>query len=87
MSAQIKTTAHGGCPHDCPDTCSMVYEVENGKLKSVKGNADHPMTRGGLCVKLKDYKGITIQIVYYTHSVVQVPKVADNLKESVGMRH
>ena len=47
---------HGGCPHDCPDTCSMVYEVADGKLKGVKGNADHPMTRGGLCVKLKDYE-------------------------------
>ena len=47
---------HGGCPHDCPDTCSMVYEVAEGKLKGVKGNADHPMTRGGLCVKLKDYE-------------------------------
>jgi len=47
---------HGGCPHDCPDTCSMVYEVEDGQLKGVKGNADHPMTRGGLCVKLKDYE-------------------------------
>jgi len=47
---------HGGCPHDCPDTCSMVYEVRDGKLKGVKGNPDHPMTRGGLCVKLKDYE-------------------------------
>jgi anaerobic selenocysteine-containing dehydrogenase len=47
---------HGGCPHDCPDTCSMVYEVKDGKLKGVKGNPDHPMTRGGLCVKLKDYE-------------------------------
>ncbi len=56
MSALSKKTAHGGCPHDCPDTCSMVYEVENGKLISVKGNPDHPMTRGGLCVKLKDYE-------------------------------
>jgi anaerobic selenocysteine-containing dehydrogenase len=34
----------------------MVFEVENGKLTSVKGNAEHPMTRGGLCVKLKDYE-------------------------------
>ena len=34
----------------------MVYEVADGKLKGVKGNADHPMTRGGLCVKLKDYE-------------------------------
>lgn len=56
MASVLKTTHHGGCPHDCPDTCSMVYEVENGKLISVKGNAEHPMTRGGLCVKLKDYE-------------------------------
>lgn len=47
---------HGGCPHDCPDTCSMVYEVQDGKLIGVRGNAEHPMTRGGLCVKLKDYE-------------------------------
>lgn len=49
-------TFHGGCPHDCPDTCSMVYTVQDEKLISVKGNPDHPMTRGGLCVKLKDYE-------------------------------
>jgi len=56
MNAATKTTHHGGCPHDCPDTCSMVFEVEDGKLTGVKGNAEHPMTRGGLCVKLKDYE-------------------------------
>lgn len=56
MTVAIKTTHHGGCPHDCPDTCSMVFEVEDGKLTGVKGNPDHPMTRGGLCVKLKDYE-------------------------------
>lgn len=57
MSAQVKSvTAYGGCPHDCPDTCSMLFEVEEGKLIGVKGNPDHPMTRGGLCVKLKDYE-------------------------------
>jgi len=56
MATVLKSTHHGGCPHDCPDTCSMVYEVENGQLTAVKGNPDHPMTRGGLCVKLKDYE-------------------------------
>ncbi len=56
MSAQMKETFYGGCPHDCPDTCSMVFEVENGKLARVRGNKDHPMTHGGLCVKLKDYE-------------------------------
>ena len=52
---QVKTF-HGGCPHDCPDTCSMTYKVKDGKLISVTGNPEHPMTRGGLCVKLRDYE-------------------------------
>ena len=56
MHDNLTQTFHGGCPHDCPDTCSMVYTVQNEKLISVKGNPDHPMTRGGLCVKLKDYE-------------------------------
>jgi anaerobic selenocysteine-containing dehydrogenase len=59
MSAQLKPErkeAFGGCPHDCPDTCAMIFEVEDGKLTGVRGNKEHPMTRGGLCVKLKDYE-------------------------------
>jgi len=59
MSAQLEPKVqefHGGCPHDCPDTCSMVFEVADGKLVGVRGNKEHPMTRGGLCVKLKDYE-------------------------------
>jgi len=50
-----RTQFFGGCPHDCPDTCAMIYEVEDGRLVDVRGNKEHPMTRGGLCVKLKDY--------------------------------
>ena len=46
----------GGCPHDCPDTCAMIYEVSDKKLVSVKGNSEHQMTGGVLCVKLKDYE-------------------------------
>jgi anaerobic selenocysteine-containing dehydrogenase len=46
---------HGACPHDCPDTCAMDYHVRDGKLVEVRGKKDHPFTRGGLCVKLKDF--------------------------------
>ncbi len=56
MNEQLKReTFFGACPHDCPDTCAMIYEVAGGKLVDVRGNKDHPMTRGGLCVKLKDF--------------------------------
>ncbi len=46
---------HGACPHDCPDTCAMTYEVRDGRLIDVRGKKEHPVTRGGLCVKLKDF--------------------------------
>jgi anaerobic selenocysteine-containing dehydrogenase len=51
----VRKTFFGGCPHDCPDTCAMIYEVEDGRLVEVRGNKEHHMTRGTLCVKLKDY--------------------------------
>ncbi len=50
-----KTTHFGACPHDCPDTCAMLYDVEDGRLVKVRGNPGHPLTRGGLCVKLNDF--------------------------------
>ncbi|APH59496.1 molybdopterin-containing oxidoreductase family protein [Granulibacter bethesdensis] len=53
--SEVKTF-HGACPHDCPDTCAMLFDVKDGQLQSVRGNPDHPMTRGGLCVKVKDYE-------------------------------
>jgi len=57
MSVHISETrvVRGACPQDCPDTCAFLYHVEDGKLVEVTGDPDHPMTRGGLCVKLKDY--------------------------------
>ena len=54
MSSDIKVFK-GGCPQDCPDTCAMVYTVRDGVLLDVEGNSEHPITRGGLCVKLKDF--------------------------------
>ncbi|MBD1893007.1 molybdopterin oxidoreductase family protein [Coleofasciculus sp. FACHB-SPT9] len=50
-----KTLVLGACPHDCPDTCAMLITVENGQATSVRGNPDHPFTRGTLCGKVSDY--------------------------------
>ncbi|AEC52858.1 putative formate dehydrogenase [Pyrococcus sp. NA2] len=38
------------CMRDCYDTCSIISEVRNGKLY-VRGNPEHPITRGFLCPK------------------------------------
>jgi anaerobic selenocysteine-containing dehydrogenase len=43
---------HSVCPHDCPDTCSILSHVESGRLLKVEGNPAHPVTRGFLCRKV-----------------------------------
>ena len=49
------TQVIGACPHDCPDTCSLVTTVENGIAIKVHGNPDHPQTGGVLCTKVSRY--------------------------------
>lgn len=50
------TTIRAACPHDCPDTCAMLVTVEDGVATGVRGDPDHPFTRGGLCVKVNNYQ-------------------------------
>ncbi|MEP6772667.1 MAG: molybdopterin-dependent oxidoreductase, partial [Polaromonas sp.] len=45
----------GACPHDCPDTCSLLTTVEDGVAVRVQGNPDHPHTGGVLCNKVSRY--------------------------------
>lgn len=45
----------GACPHDCPDTCSLVTTVQDGVALRVQGNPDHPSTDGVLCAKVSRY--------------------------------
>jgi anaerobic selenocysteine-containing dehydrogenase len=43
------------CPHDCPDTCSMLVTVEDGRAIRMAGDPDHPVTQGFLCTKVAKY--------------------------------
>lgn len=43
------------CPHDCPDQCSILATVEDGRLVRVEGDPAHPFTRGFLCGKVNRY--------------------------------
>ncbi len=46
---------HGACPHDCPDTCAMRIEVQDGRAIKVSGDPMHPPTQGFLCTKVTRY--------------------------------
>ncbi|HBI46771.1 MAG TPA: molybdopterin oxidoreductase [Planctomycetales bacterium] len=45
----------GACPHDCPDSCGIVTEVEDGRAVRFRGDPDNPVTRGWLCAKVRPY--------------------------------
>jgi len=54
MNTQVRQI-HGVCPLDCPDTCSWVVSVEDGRAVKLQGNREHPYTRGALCMKVNRY--------------------------------
>ncbi|MEE8397112.1 MAG: hypothetical protein V3S29_13735 [bacterium] len=34
------------CSHDCPDACSVIVGVADGRMVSIEGDPDHPFTTG-----------------------------------------
>jgi anaerobic selenocysteine-containing dehydrogenase len=56
MSANTMTSSVlGACPHDCPDTSSLLTTVKDGVAIKVQGNPNHPLTDGVLCTKVSRY--------------------------------
>lgn len=55
-TASVEHTVLGACPHDCPDTCSMLLTVRGNQVVSVRGNPDHPFTQGRLCAKMNHFQ-------------------------------
>jgi anaerobic selenocysteine-containing dehydrogenase len=57
MSSKTIKTVRAVCPHDCPDTCAMLVDVdESGRAVGVRGDPAHSYTHGGLCVKVAHYE-------------------------------
>jgi anaerobic selenocysteine-containing dehydrogenase len=43
------------CNRDCPDTCSIVAQVENDKVVQLGGDPAHPVTDGFLCWRTNNF--------------------------------
>ncbi len=44
---QVRTT----CNRDCPDACGIVATVEEGRVRRIEGDPEHPVTAGFLCYR------------------------------------
>jgi len=51
------------CAHDCPDQCSLLAHVEDGRIVRIEGDPDHPFTAGFACAK-----------VHHDHEMVHSPE-------------
>ncbi|HEX2151557.1 MAG TPA: molybdopterin-dependent oxidoreductase, partial [Stellaceae bacterium] len=40
------------CAHDCPDMCSLLADVEKGRVLRVRGDPGQPFTAGFACAKV-----------------------------------
>src|SRR5712691_3057297 len=63
------------CPHDCPDTCSMLVTIENGRAVKIAGEREHPFTQGFLCTKVAKYLERT-----YHDGRLLYPQIRDGAK-------
>jgi len=44
------------CPLNCYDVCGFVVTTDNGKIKSISGDPEHPITKGKICGRGKMLK-------------------------------
>ena len=45
----------GTCHHDCPDSCGWTATAEDGVLTNLRGNPEHPFSKGELCPKVNRF--------------------------------
>ena len=84
-----RRVVRGACPHDCPDACAMLVTVErNGdaawKAVDVRGDPDHPITRGFLCTKVDRYLERTYHTERLLHPMKRVGRKGEGRFERIS---
>src|SRR5262250_1430147 len=52
----MSKVVHAACSHDCPDSCGVLITVDDlGRATRLRGDSNHPVTRGFLCAKVTKY--------------------------------
>jgi anaerobic selenocysteine-containing dehydrogenase len=63
------------CAHDCPDQCSLLAHVEDGRIVRIEGDPEHPFTAGFACAK-----------VHHDHELVHSPERVRTPLRRVGAK-
>jgi len=52
---------------ECPSRCGVLLQVEKGKVAGIRGDKDHPFSRGYLCPKGK----ACVEILYHPERITR----------------
>ncbi|MFL5301060.1 MAG: molybdopterin oxidoreductase family protein [Anaeromyxobacteraceae bacterium] len=77
----MHSTHRSVCPYDCPDTCGLLVDVEDGRAVAVRGDPEHPWSRGSLCPKMTRY-----QATVHATSRLTTPLLRDGAKGEGAFR-
>jgi anaerobic selenocysteine-containing dehydrogenase len=82
----VTATSHvrGACPHDCPDTCALITDVQDGVALKVRGNPAHAHTHGTLCAKVNKYTERTYHPERVLHPMKRVGRKGKGKFERVS---
>ncbi len=76
MTEQIKTI----CDKDCPDTCSIIATVQDGRIIKHEGDPQHGITAGRLC-----YQGDRYLKRFYSKDRILFPQLkTENGWQQIG---
>jgi anaerobic selenocysteine-containing dehydrogenase len=83
---QELTTVKAVCPHDCPDTCGIVVTVDRatGRAVDLRGDREHPFTRGFLCRKVANYLDRVYHPERLLHPLRRIGKKGDGTFERIS---
>ncbi len=70
-------TARSTCPYDCPDACGLLVDVEGGRAIAVRGDPEHPYSRGTLCPKMNEYERTVHSPERRLHPLVRTGRKGD----------
>src|SRR3989442_12890374 len=72
MSTVVRTM----CPMNChPTLCGMLVEIEDGRVRSVKGDPDNPDIQGFLCIRGHASREIIVNPARLLHPMVRDRRV------------
>jgi anaerobic selenocysteine-containing dehydrogenase len=79
-------TVKAVCPHDCPDTCGIVVTVDRagGRAVDLRGDREHPFTRGFLCQKVANYLDRVYHPERLLHPMRRIGKKGDGRFERIS---